>query len=1340
MSDPKVLRKFFNEIFSQNITNIKQAYKLLNVKNKDDAYALLEKEYSKYNTLMRNEEKKNIIQRSKDKVKTYVEKVLQTVKTKKPKKSNKPTKPKKTKNISVGISLYLPTDDKKEATLSYANTLWTQRSRSNGNGASFYLEFTTDKYTMYFRELTKMRYTLWNTPQQYKYNKLTMKYTVWNNTQYNKLITLIEPFQGSSELMTNLYQLQQSQDNILIRIQELGYDKAMNAPINYVDASAFDDDTAKYLSNKYISMGDELYKTEYVKDNYLKRSCWLNLIVDTFKTTIEKYYKNIKVDYQFVHNILRPDTQLLGHTNGYSFNEVINFFKKFKVALYMFDINDNVVAYYEPEKRNRNINPEIVYVLFHNKHVFKFNENLKSLEQKIEHRLNKLNEVCPKPSAKYYLKEGDEEQQTLMINDYDELTELIKTHETEDSDIRILYNKASCFDLWLELYNNGFEPSVLMTNGEVCFKFLRLLNVTFGNRQKKNILLYTLEEDGVYNHKQFDTEDVFNNYMNKTTYASNYLLTTNYVSSYADNVNAMLHKYMKAPLIGKFKTIAPVNDKCIHIDYNKFYTSILNEIKEFPVVNSFDDFTDFKGQDIKDYNLYFVEKLRNDECYPFHKFSLCYGMNIKDVNGIKILKVLNVSKTKKNNANEVINKLYTDNKLTAKMRKDIINHIVGKYNKKTNKKYYSSVSTDKEEAIGIKNNYGGALYKQTIKQYNDSDEELDDDFDEMEYINQKQQEDITYDYEEDPFLINRKKTDNGLTLYINHIENETKLNEGFRLLSLMIYDIAHKKLLDLKQTIEQNYGLNVYGCNTDCLYLENDVTKFKAFQTEHTELFNFVHKDDYEAIGKIKVEMNKVFGMGNEIKHLYNENICDTLDFTKHTSNILQVNNEFDKNEIADIINTNTNVVVTAEVAGAGKTTNFINFAVTHQKKTLIIAPYNTLCLDLNQKTKDYDGLVESITIHKLLGLVFDGKTTTTQCAGFNLDGVKCIVFDEIYLLNTSELMRVKEFMRRHTEIEFYATGDEYQNAPIDNNLYMDKDEVKPYYNSIVTQLFPNKIVLKENKRCTTDADRQIIKDLSNDIRSLENKQDIWKVFKKYNIKTTDKIRTRRNVCALNQTCDWVNEQLSNVLNKENKYQVGQQLICRKTFKQGKLRTYINFTYTITEVTENGFILDDGLETIIELKAEQVKNGFRFPYARTCHSYQGLTEDQPITIFDINHFMVDKYWIYTAITRTTSIENINIFKNESVSNKNQDDERLKRLINRYYYNDVDYYKHSSMDDYITVDWVKEQFQTIIFCKYCDEQIECNDCNGFSIRKIDGSLPHVKMNCEVICSMCHHSMK
>ena len=54
-------------------------------------------------------------------------------------------------------------------------------------------------------------------------------------------------------------------------------------------------------------------------------------------------------------------------------------------------------------------------------------------------------------------------------------------------------------------------------------------------------------------------------------------------------------------------------------------------MKYFPVVNSFDNFIDYsENMGIEDYSMYLVEKVDDSIDYPFKRFDLCYGMNIKD--------------------------------------------------------------------------------------------------------------------------------------------------------------------------------------------------------------------------------------------------------------------------------------------------------------------------------------------------------------------------------------------------------------------------------------------------------------------------------------------------------------------------------------------------------------------------------------------------------------------------------------------------------------------------------------------------------------------------------------
>ena len=104
----------------------------------------------------------------------------------------------------------------------------------------------------------------------------------------------------------------------------------------------------------------------------------------------------------------------------------------------------------------------------------------------------------------------------------------------------------------------------------------------------------------------------------------------------------MLKDYGKGAIIGSFGDYYE-EIEMMHLDFNRYYTSILNNIKKIPVIYSFDNFKDYENDTIEDYNLCFVEKLNDKICYPANKYSLCFGTRSKGVNDIKIISVLQVS-------------------------------------------------------------------------------------------------------------------------------------------------------------------------------------------------------------------------------------------------------------------------------------------------------------------------------------------------------------------------------------------------------------------------------------------------------------------------------------------------------------------------------------------------------------------------------------------------------------------------------------------------------------------------------------------------------------------------
>ena len=95
-------------------------------------------------------------------------------------------------------------------------------------------------------------------------------------------------------------------------------------------------------------------------------------------------------------------------------------------------------------------------------------------------------------------------------------------------------------------------------------------------------------------------------------------------------------------------------------------------------------------------------------------------------------------------------------------------------------------------------------------------------------------------------------------------------------------------------------------------------------------------------------------------------------------------------------------------------------------------------------------------------------------------------------------------------------------------------------------------------------------------------------------------------------------------------------MVCRKYCKTKTDKFNVNYDYKITKVTGGSIELD---RTYI-LPIAIVKKYFTFDYCRTAHSFQGSSIDSEITIFDYKFCLVDRKWLYTSITRATSLENV----------------------------------------------------------------------------------------------------
>jgi hypothetical protein len=978
---------------------------------------------------------------------------------------------------------------------------------------------------------------------------------------------------------------------------------------------------------------------------------------------------------------------------------------------------------------------------------------VKSIDLKIYLLNNELSSLCHKkkagliikePSDKFYLAEKKElENDTKIIDSYSDLVKIINDKKITGT-VHLIYQK-SCFDLWYDLLTKmKYEANIRMRDSRLDFSGLTLKNIN-----DKNIIIQSYYEDGVVVDKMFSDSKMFHNYIEKKNNVLNKLLNKNYISKYSSQVQNMLKDCGIGGLIGNFDYVDEDTD-CIEIDYNKYYTSILRDIKKIPVVNGFDNFKDYDKHEIKDYNLYYVQKKDDTIAYPINHYSLCYGFNIQDItNTIHIIAYLEPSKLKVNIADDLINEVYQDSTLETKMKKDIFNHCIGMFHKSYNKNTYSNICTNREEALKYKNNYGGYIIPM--------------------------------------------KTDE-ITFYLNYIYVQKEITDGFKLISHMIYDTAHKKLFDLKKKVE-GYGLRVLRCNTDCLYIEKS-EKFDSFYNENLDIFDptelgklkvsmkkisaesitVIKKEKYERTNKLIIDLkNKILEKGfnvlkctDELLHIeksdsFNEFYTENLNLfeklqvkelirsrgshleIKKYNNVyfpmpqlitkeIVMEDERNIDEMKVILDKYQDVVIKADIAGAGKSHALKTYCKNSNKKVLFICPWNSLCFKLKG-----DGY-EAETLDKVIGLRFDGGDFK-QGKEYDVSEYEIIVFEEIFLYDTFKLHKIKEFMEKHRKIRFYANGDENQNKPIETLSISNK---KDYYNNIVSSMFPKYITFHENKRCKNIEDAKKMKEITSIIRNAKTKKEAVDVLLDnfHIIYNKEDIKTQKNVCALNRTANWINQLIHKPLGGEV-YYVGLDLICRKTYKAKNIKFVVNNTYTITDIDSDIYeISDDGIETM-HISKEMIEIYFRLSYARTCHSYQGLSEEEPITIFNVNHYMVDNDWIYTAITRSTELNNIYIYMGENYDNE---EEKLKSQIKYMIegHKDSDYNKNRLLKNkkykYVSVDWTMNELKTVKKCSMCFKNFDVSNFECFSIDRIDNNIGHYEFNCQIICRRCNVGKK
>ena len=994
-----------------------------------------------------------------------------------------------------------------------------------------------------------------------------------------------------------------------------------------------EDDSNLYISSKYTqykvnvlaqSFKDllELDLIDYLKSNYIPRSCVLTAIINKFYNKFNEVKEDGKrkfkeLTYQRLAEIL--EIKLNDESNPIKLSLVIDkFFKRFNFAsLYVYDNYNKLIVKHEATDKKNTLS---LRVILHNAHLYIMNDNLKSLYQMssdIDYSDDKRDDLHL--DNKYFVKKAektvqeeikDDQKDVVTVSkisehfcsDMNEIIDVIKK-QSQNENIQVIKIITST-DLNMilhDLINSGYSPK--------CYFHTFLHKINYKIHSKLLISIETADDNPIYGKNVF-----FENYEHYKVYDNAYtkiydeIFKDEHLSDINPDVKLIESTYKIRAIQGKFNDDIDYNRYSI-IDENKAYSECLQSITEIPIFNFFDMYYHYDNHILEDLTYYIIELDDVTDSIKMlfeQKINRIYGFVLKQINvNYKIHYFRRPYKIEDVDYKTYVDDLYNNENIEIDYKKNIANKITGLLERRVNRAEYTEIYKDFNEANSHRIKYDGRLIPVEVEEVvkSISTNKLDKDI----------------DSDDDVILMKVKKSK---PLFILNIGREEQLINGFQPIKDIIYCRQKLKMYQLyNKLVELN--INIIGTKTDCIYFyKSDVKLDKHF------------KIDGE-IGSYKIEHNKY--LPSIHLNIEQNTLLNITDYTN--INAKTFTDEFDTATINEYIESNNNILIKGLYPGVGKSTLCKNF----DDKSLFILPYNKLCQNL--RVEGY----EAITFNKLFGLFFDEKeNTNVNVKRFDYSIYSTIVFDECFLHSPDRLKKIYYFSRSNPNIKFMSTGDADQRDPIS---FRDSD----YLNKCMNITFPTQILLSDIKRLTNNADKLKWIDLKNDI--LNSNKSVELICKDHKINTITHITqltTLNNICYFNNRCLQVNTQVyKNVLKRgNNQFIVGVNVICKKHLnisssdkkakKNGTLHT--NYQYKITKITSSAITLHDEVDDIYyDVRPSLMATNFRLAHAHTCDSVQGMSFDEPITILDANIPYVDRKFIWTALTRCRKLSDVTFF-------------------------------------------------------------------------------------------------
>jgi hypothetical protein len=130
--------------------------------------------------------------------------------------------------------------------------------------------------------------------------------------------------------------------------------------------------------------------------------------------------------------------------------------------------------------------------------------------------------------------------------------------------------------------------------------------------------------------------------------------------------------------------------------------------------------------------------------------------------------------------------------------------------------------------------------------------------------------------------------------------------------------------------------------------------------------------------------------------------------------------------KVCKIFEEKRRVIVRAKFAGSGK-----SHACKHMQRrghnVVFVCPTNKLCQAINRRRRNKD--IKAVTANHFFGI---GLTEEAGLRASTTRSTSVVVFNEIFLMDTRKLARIKKYAETHPDKIVLATGDTNQLEPVD--------------------------------------------------------------------------------------------------------------------------------------------------------------------------------------------------------------------------------------------------------------------------------------------------------------------